>query len=293
VATEWLLIDGSSLIFRAFYGVPRTIRSPAGMQTNAIRGFLDYLVWMLPERGPRKLVVATDEDWRPQWRVDLIHSYKSHRTAEPVPPELIPQMTVINEVMAAIGIAVVGKPDYEAEDIIATVAAQAEGRVEIISGDRDLFALVRDPDVVVLYPEGPGRLTTVDESYIAAKYGIPGRNYADFAILRGDPSDGLPGLSGVGQKKAAGLVQRYGSVEEIAEKVGLSETDAEYLRRARRVVTPVPDIPLEVPDSRLPVTPKNPSRLAELGAEHGIKSPVDRLVSTLARMSERRDAPKL
>jgi 5'-3' exonuclease len=284
VTTDWLLIDGSSLIFRAFYGVPKMIRSPAGMQTNAIRGFLDYLVWMLPERGPRKLVVATDEDWRPQWRVDLIPSYKSHRTAEPVPPELIPQMPVINEVMAAIGIAVVGKPDYEAEDIIATVAAMADGRVEIVSGDRDLFALVRDPDVAVLYPEGPGRLALIDEAAIAQKYGIPGRAYADFAILRGDPSDGLPGLSGVGQKKAAALVQRFGGVEAIVEGARLSEADADYLRRARRVVTPVADIPLDLPDCTLPSVPRDPELLHQLAVTHGIKSPVERLTATLGRM---------
>jgi 5'-3' exonuclease len=159
--------------------------------------------------------------------------------------------------------------------------------VEIISGDRDLYALVRDPDVVVLSPEGPGRLALIDEAAITAKYGIPGRNYSDFAILRGDPSDGLPGLSGVGQKKAAALVQRYGSVEDIAKNMNLGEADADYLRRARTVVTPVADIDLDIPDATLPHAPQDPERLARLGAEHGIKSPIDRLVATLGRIGGR------
>ena len=188
-----MLIDGSSLIFRAFYGVPRTMKAPGGGLNNAIRGFIDVLARLLAERRPARVLVATDEDWRPDWRVDLIPSYKEHRTAEPVPPALEPQIPVAWDVLRAVGFAVLGARDYEAEDIIASVAKRANGRVEIISGDRDLFALVRDPRVSVIYPQGKGQWLRVDEKEVATRYDIPGRAYADFAVLRGDPSDGLPG----------------------------------------------------------------------------------------------------
>ena len=153
---KWLLIDGSSLIFRAFYGVPQAVRAPDGRPVNAVRGFLDTLARLIESRGPSRIAVAGDTDWRPAWRVALIPSYKLHRTAEPVPPELIPQMPVIDDFLEAIGIDAAGAPDFEAEDVIATWAHLAEGVVEIVSGDRDLFGLVRDPDRIVLYPEKGG-----------------------------------------------------------------------------------------------------------------------------------------
>src|SRR5438094_6379711 len=213
IEADLMLIDGSSLIFRAFYGVPRTMRAPDGSLNNALRGFLDLLARLLAEPRPARVLVATDEDWRPAWRVDLIPSYKAHRTAEPVPPELEPQIAPAWKVLGAIGVEVLGAAGYEAEDVIASVAARATGRVEIVSGDRDLFSLVRDPDVCVIYPEGKGVWRRVDEGDIAARYDIPGRAYADYAILRGDPSDGLPGLRGVGDTTAADLLGRYGSIE--------------------------------------------------------------------------------
>src|SRR5213080_3719351 len=146
-----MLVDGSSLIFRAYFGVPQTVRSPDGRPVNAVRGFLDNLARLLTERRPRRLAVASDEEWRPRWRVELIPSYKAHRVAEPVPHGLIPQFPVIHEILEAVGVDFVGVADHEAEDVIATWTARAAGAtVEIVSGDRDLFALVRDPAVMVL-----------------------------------------------------------------------------------------------------------------------------------------------
>ena len=203
----WLMVDGSSLIFRAFFGVPQTVKGPSGISVNAIRGFMDYLSRFITDRRPRRLVVATDEDWRPQFRVDAIASYKTHRTAEPIPPDLEVQMAPIMEVLAAAGIPAVGAPGFEAEDVIASLVKRVSGRIEILSGDRDLFALVHDPDVMVLYPERRGEISVIDEAEITRRYEIRGRLYGDFAILRGDPSDGLPGLPGVGAKKAAALAR--------------------------------------------------------------------------------------
>src|SRR6266508_6447911 len=164
-----MFVDGSSLIFRAFYGVPTSMRSPDGRPVNGVRGFMDRLATLVVEHRPGRLAVASDEDWRPEWRVELIPSYKAHRVAEPIPPELEPQMPIIHEVLAAAGVDFVGVPDHEAEDVIATWTARAEGgSVDIVSGDRDLFALVRDPGVRVLYPEKRG-LAAVDEAEVTRR----------------------------------------------------------------------------------------------------------------------------
>jgi 5'-3' exonuclease len=281
VPCDWLFVDGSSLIFRAFHGVPRTVRSPDGRPVNAVRGFLDTLARLVTTRQPRHLAVASDEDWRPAWRVELIPSYKAHRTAEPVPPDLEPQMPVIHEVLAAIGIDFIGVPQYEAEDVIATWTATTPGTVEIVSGDRDLFALIEDPRVCVLYPE-KGGLAVVNEAEVTRRYGVPGRSYADFAILRGDPSDGLPGLKGVGAVAAVDLVRRHGGVSGVLRDGRLTDQQREYLSRAMRVVAPVPDLPVELPQGRREAYPVDGRRLAALSERHGVGSAADRLVQALS-----------
>jgi 5'-3' exonuclease len=281
---EWLMVDGSSLIFRAFYGVPQTIKGPSGIPVNGIRGFLDYLSRFIVERRPRRLVVATDEDWRPQFRVDVLETYKSHRTAEPIPPDLIPQMDPIMEVLAAVGIPALGAKGFEAEDVIATVVKKVGWgpSIEILSGDRDLFALVRDPNVVVLYPERRGEFSIIDESEITRRYDIPGRLYGDFAILRGDPSDGLPGLPGVGAKKAAAMLRRHGSIEGVLWDGNITKEDASYIKKAISVVAPVETIPLELPDATVPAEPAHPAMLARLKQDYGLGGAVDRLLKAMA-----------
>jgi 5'-3' exonuclease len=277
---DWLFVDGSSLIFRAFYGVPKSVQSPDGRTVNAVRGFLETLTRMLGMRDPRRLAVAGDADWRPDWRVALIPSYKAQRVAEPIPPGLIPQMPIIDEFLAAIGIDAAGVPDYEAEDVIATWTAQADGTVEIVSGDRDLFALIEDPRVAVLYPE-KGGWNIVDEAEVARRYAIPGRNYADFAMLRGDPSDGLPGLKGVGAVAAAAMVREYGGIEALIAAGRLSDANREYLTRAMRVVPPVADLAIDLPVGRRARYPADPERLNRLMAAHGLQAASSRLVEAL------------
>ena len=283
--TDWLLVDGSSLIFRAFYGIPQTVVGPNGAPVNGVRGFLDFLSRFLVDRKPINLAVATDEDWRPAFRVEAMPSYKTHRTAEPIPPLLEPQMPIIMEVLRAFGIPAVGAAGYEAEDVIASLIPFAEGRVEILSGDRDLFSLVRDPDVVVLYPSGKGELLVVDEAEIQRKYGIPGRAYADFAVLRGDPSDGLPGLPGVGEKKAAAMIKRHGSIEGVLWDGNITVEDADYIRRAMAVVMPVATIPLKRPDARVRPEPADAARVEALKSEYGLGGAVDRLLRALATVA--------
>jgi 5'-3' exonuclease len=284
MACDWLLIDGSSMIFRAFFGVPVSIRGPGGQPNNAVRGFLDALARLVTQRRPSHLAVASDEDWRPRWRVDLIPSYKAHRVAEPVPPLLAPQMPVIFDILGAIGVDHLGVADHEAEDVIATWSALAGGTVEVLSGDRDLFALVEDPRVSVLYPERGG-LAIVDEAEVSRRYGVPGRRYADFAVLRGDPSDGLPGLRGVGAGRAAELIRRYGGVAEMLRDAPLGDADRDYLTRAMRVVEPVLDLPITLPPGRRDGYPDDPAAVAELAARHGVKGACDRLVAVLSAVA--------
>jgi 5'-3' exonuclease len=280
----WMFVDGSSLIFRAFFGVPTSMRSPDGKPINGVRGFMDRMATLIVEYRPARIAVASDEDWRPRWRVEQIPSYKAHRVAEPIPPLLEPQMPIIHEVLDAVGVDFVGLPDYEAEDIIASWTAQAQGRtVDIVSGDRDLFALVRDPYVRVLYPEKRG-LMAIDEAEVRRRYGVPGRLYADFAILRGDPSDGLPGLVGVGDKRAAELVSRYDGIEGLLASGRLRDTERDYVERARRVVPPVADLPVPLPRGRRERYPDDPEGVVTLAERYGLSGPFERLLRALPKL---------
>lgn len=280
MACEWLLVDGSSLIFRAYYGARRASPPANGGEVRAVGPFLERLARLIVQRRPQRVAVADDQDWRPEWRVEAIATYKSHRTDEPVPPGLAPQIPVIHALLEAIGIDVVGVPGYEAEDVIATWCRLSTGTVEIASGDRDLFALVEDPRVRVLYPEKSG-LSVIDEAEVTRRYEIPGRRYADFAILRGDPSDGLPGLKGVGAVTAASMIRRYGDIAGILRERQLSEADRAYLVSAMSVVPPVADLPLALPAGRREAYPVDAASVASLAAAHGAAEACAKLVDAL------------
>ncbi|HEY4871419.1 MAG TPA: 5'-3' exonuclease [Candidatus Dormibacteraeota bacterium] len=285
MATDWLLIDGSSVMFRAFFGIPVTaFKAPDGQPVNAVRGFLDMLGRLVTDRKPRAIVVATDKDWRPAFRVNVLPSYKTHRLLQGnMPAELEPQEPIIHAVLAAIGVEVMGADGFEAEDVIASLLPKITGTVEIVTGDRDLFALVRDPDVRVLYTQqGIGRLLVVDEAEVERRYGIPGRSYGDFAVLRGDPSDGLPGVPGVGEKTAAQLVRRYKDLDGIVASGKLGEAANAYIQRARRVGVPVSVAPVPTPKGTRPTKPIDPAALAKLDKTYGIGSVTERLLRALA-----------
>ena len=290
MACEWLLIDGSSLIFRAYYGALASARV-SRTDGNAIGGFLDRLARLVADRRPRRLVIAEDWAWRPQWRVDLIAGYKAHRVSEPVPPGLGPHLPVITQLLEHIGIDVLGVADYEAEDVIATLTRLASGTVEIASGDRDLFALVEDPRVRVLYPERSG-LAVIDETEITRRYAIPGRRYADFAILRGDPSDGLPGLKGVGAVTAAAMIRRHGDIAGVLRDRPLRAPDREYLQAAITVVRPVDDLPVALPPGQRDAYPTNEPALRALAARHHAEDSLDRLLRALTSLTPQRPRPQ-
>lgn len=290
-----MLLDTPSLYFRAFYGVPESITAPDGTPVNAVRGLLDFMARLVRDRRPTRLVACMDTDWRPAWRVAALPSYKAHRVGpdggDQTPPALAVQVPVLEEVLDAVGIARVGVADHEADDVIGTLATRADCAVDVVTGDRDLFQLVRDdkPVRVVYTAKGVGTAQAWGEAEVSAKYGIPGRAYADFAVLRGDPSDGLPGVPGVGDKTAAGLITRYGGIEAViaaaeAGEPGLGKVALalDYLRHAPAVVRVVTDVPLPVYDDRLPAAPREPDRLVTLSDRWGLDSALNRLLSAMA-----------
>ncbi|MEU1538534.1 5'-3' exonuclease [Actinacidiphila glaucinigra] len=299
-----MLLDTASLYFRAYFGVPDSVRAPDGTPVNAVRGLLDFIARLVADHSPDDLVACMDADWRPQWRVDLIPSYKAHRVAEEVPggsdveevPDtLSPQVPVIEAVLDALGIARVGVAGYEADDVIGTLTGLAPGPVDIVTGDRDLFQLVDDArGVRVLYPvKGVGALDLVDEAWMRARYGVDGPGYVDLALLRGDPSDGLPGVPGIGEKTAAKLLDAYGDLAGImaaahdpastvtpAQRKRLQEA-AQYVAVAPKVVRVASDVPLPEFTPELPREPRRPEELAALAERWGLGGSLQRLLSVL------------
>jgi 5'-3' exonuclease len=305
VADLLMLLDAPSLYFRAFHGIPETaVKAPDGSPVNAVRGLLDFIGYLVKSRRPSHLVACMDADWRPEFRVAAVPSYKAHRLApsgprgqENVPAGLVAQIPVIEEVLDALGIVRLGVAGYEADDVIGTLASTATLPVEVVTGDRDLFQLVDDArDVRVLYiARGVGNLEVVDEAGVRKRYDIPGRSYADFATLRGDPSDGLPGVAGVGQKTAAALVRTYGSLPGILAAAadpssGIAPTvrrrlaDAsDYLAVAPEVVRVVRDLPVPTLDTRLPREPRDPDALVALSDRWNLDGPLNRVLAALPR----------
>jgi 5'-3' exonuclease len=301
-----MLLDTASLYFRAFFGVPDSVTAPDGTPVNAVRGLLDFISRLVGEYEPTHLACCWDNDWRPAWRTELIPSYKAHRLLEEKPTtdvEVVPdalqtQVPVIEAVLAAFGIAVVGADGYEADDVIGTLATRSTMPVDIVTGDRDLFQLVDDDrEVRVLYvARGVGRHERVTGQVVRDKYGVDAGQYADFATLRGDASDGLPGVAGVGDKTAAVLMNRFGDMAGLLRAVEDPTSDLapgprrklrdawDYLAVAPTVVKVACDIDLGDPDLSLPRTPVDPDALIALSERWGLDSPTARLVQTLTNL---------
>ncbi|BBZ67570.1 5'-3' exonuclease [Mycolicibacterium insubricum] len=308
-----VLLDGASMWFRSFFGVPSSITAPDGRPVNAVRGFLDAMATVITAQQPHRLVVCLDLDWRPQWRVDLIPSYKAHRVEQPgsagdpdveeVPDELTPQVQMIAELLDAFGIVTGGAPGFEADDVLGTLAArEIEDPVVVVSGDRDLLQVVTDEPVAVrvLYiGRGLAKATLFGPAEVAEKFGLPpqraGAAYAELAVLRGDPSDGLPGAAGIGEKTAATLLSRYGSLAGLLEAAtdpgsGVAKgvraklaAAADYLEVAVPVVQVATDAPVALSrfSDALPRTALDPARVAELAAAYGVESSIKRLQKAL------------
>jgi 5'-3' exonuclease len=315
-----MLLDTPTLYYRAFFALPDSITAPDGRPVNAVRGTLDFITHLVTHYRPDRLIACFDADWRPAFRVQLLPSYKAHRvveevapvpagtlgkggasaSVEEVPDTLTPQVQMLLEVLAAFGIADGWSPGFEADDAIAAYAAlhRAEdgGPVDVVTGDRDMFQLISDAERVRVFniARGVAKLEVMDDAAIHTKYDLPGgRAYADFAVLRGDPSDGLPGVSGVGEKTAAALINEYGTLAGLlaaaadpdsavkpAVRKKLTEA-AGYLAVAPDVVRVRADAPTGKVDSALPATPADPERLEELAERYGLANPIKRLVKAL------------
>ena len=306
------LLDSASLYFRAFYALPDSMRAPDGTQVNAVRGFADTIARIILDRRPGRLVACLDADWRPEFRVAALPGYKAHRVAEEpvaaaaneeeVPDALTPQVPIILDLLEAFGLATAEAEGYEADDVIGTLAErEATDPVEVITGDRDLFQLVRTaptPTTIWYVGRGWAKAEVLGQSELAARYALPeataGQSYADMAILRGDPSDGLPGVAGIGEKTAAKLISEFGSLSGLL--AGAESGDprvpkraraslaaaADYLAVAPTVVQVVRDAPIRMdrPDA-VPTAPADPDRVAELRRVWGLGASVDRLLAAL------------
>ena len=312
-----LLLDGASMWFRSYFGVPSSITGPDGRPINAVRGFLDSVATLISQHRPSRLVVCLDLDWRPQFRVDLIPSYKAHRVAEEgspldgagnenveeIPDDLSPQVDMILEMLGAYGIATAGAEGFEADDVLGTLAAiERRDPVVVVSGDRDLLQLVgHDPvEIRVLYiGQGLKKATLFGPTEVANRYGVPvdraGDAYAELALLRGDPSDGLPGVPGVGEKTASTMLTEYGSLANILSAARdpksalprafrakiLAATD--YIEAAKPVVRVARDaeVQLFTSDDSLPTHAADPARVAALAQRYGVSSSIARLQKAL------------
>ncbi len=306
-----MLVDAASMYFRAFHGVPTSVTNDAGQPVNAIRGYLDMTAQLLRTRKPTQYVACLDLDWRPQFRIDLVPSYKAHRATidhgemvETVPDELSPQVPVLLDVLRAIGLGVAGAEGFEADDVIATLAAGADtagAAAEIVTGDRDLMALATQHVRVLYTGKGVSKLEDLGPAEIEAKYGVPPARYADLAVLRGDPSDGLPGVKGIGEKTAASLVQRFGAAEDILDaaearadgfppKAAAAVRDAaDYVRAAVGVVRGRTDADVQpygtkTLDPTVPREPADAETLVQLSEQYALDSAVNRLLGAIAEL---------
>ena len=294
-----MLLDSASLWYRAYFGMPDTLLSPSGEPVNAIRGYLDMTSKLISIYKPKRLVACIEGDWRPSWRVDLFPEYKANRLdvegEEEEPDTLGPQIPILLDLLEAFKIPIVGVDDYEADDVMASYTVCEPGPIKIVTGDRDLFQLVDDKRKisVVYLAKGIANHDLVDLRWIAEKYDIPGERYALFAMIRGDASDGLPGIRGIGEKGAAIIAKQFENLEEVmlaaknnderltpnARKKLLESAD--YARIAPKLVHCALDVPLPKLNIDLPKRPNNLDEIYQYQRDYGLGASVDRLIAAL------------
>lgn len=298
MADTMMVFDTSYLYYRAFFGVPSSLRAPDGTPVNAIRGLLDSITRLVEQYTPDRVACAWDDDWRPAWRTELVPSYKAHRVEEEVPTgidqeeipdELGVQVPLIREVLEAVGMPIIGAAQHEADDVLGSLATQHRGRCLVVTGDRDLFQLIDEDTQVIWVGQGVAKHVIADAAWLQAKYGVLPERYVDFSVLRGDPSDGLPGVKGVGEKSAARLTASFSSLEDLVRGAlegtpgittslrGSIAESAEYILKAEAVVSVVRDLPVDMPP-RLPLVPDT-EKVAALADRLGLAGPINRLVA--------------
>lgn len=295
-----MLLDSASLWYRAYFGMPDTLLAPDGTPVNAIRGYLDMTARLVGMYSPNRIVACIEGDWRPSWRVDIFPAYKANRLTEEggeeeEPDLLTPQIPILLDLLDEFGIPMVGVDDYEADDVMATFSVTEPGPTRIVTGDRDLFQLVDDArDIKIVYlARGVSQHDLVDISWVARKYAIPGDRYALFAMFRGDPSDGLPGVRGIGEKGAALIANSFSTVDQAltaahenhpALTPALSKkiiAGADYLKIAPTLVHCAKDVALPKLDISLPKAPSDLSKIYAMKEQFGLGASVDRLITAL------------
>jgi DNA polymerase-1 len=285
-----LLLDGMSLAFRAYYALPDTLATKSGVVTNAAHGFTSMVQYLIREQKPSALAVAFDAPGD-TFRDEMLEDYKAGRAAT---PWLLPaQFDIIREIMDSLAIPVIEAPGFEADDVIATLATQAAAReceVVIVTGDRDSYQLVQDPYIGVLYNKrGVSDYSLYDEAGILERTGVTPEKYVLLASLRGDPSDNLPGIPGVGEKTAAKLINKYGDLDgvfsHVAEqtpKLRQNLEENEHLARSNaRLIPLVRDVPLDVDVSRLELGGWDPARAEATFEEYEMKTVWQRLAELI------------
>lgn len=294
-----MLLDSASLWYRAYFGMPDTLVSPSGLQVNAIRGYLDMTSKLINLYKPNRIVACLEGDWRPSWRVELFPDYKMNRLdesgEEEEPDTLSPQIPILLDLLEALGIPMLGVDDYEADDLMATFAVNQPGPVRIVTGDRDLFQLVDDKrDVKVVYlAKGIANHDLVDSKWIEQKYEIPGDRYGLFAMIRGDASDGLPGIKGIGEKGAASIAKQFTNLDEVM-KAAIHDDErlttnvrkkllesAEYAKIAPKLVGCATNVSIPEMKIDLPNKPLNTQKIQNMKEEFGLGTSVDRIMNAL------------
>lgn len=295
-----LLIDSASLWYRAYYGMPDSLTGANGQPVNAIRGFIDMTARLINTYQPDRFALCLDGDWRPSWRVELFPEYKSNRVdesgeGEEEPDLLTPQIPIILDFFEAMGFSILGADDYEADDVIATLAKREPGPIRVATGDRDLFQIVGNgEDTKIIYlAKGISAHDLVDSNWISQKYGIPEGRYGLFAMIRGDASDGLPGIKGIGEKGAAEIVQHFEDMPQLLAAVETEDNrirdlhrrrirnDLEYAKIAPKLVTCATDVPLPQIDLRIPKAILDSKRLEALKSDFGLQTSFERLRAAL------------
>ena len=295
-----MLLDSASLWYRAYYGMPDTLVAPDGTPVNAIRGYIEMTARLISIYKPDRLVACLDGDWRPSWRVELFPEYKANRLEaegeeEEEPETLTPQIPILLDLLDLFGIPVVGVDDYEADDVMATYAEVEKGPIRIVTGDRDLFQMVDDKrDIKVVYlAKGISQHDLVDLKYVSDRYQIPGERYALFAMFRGDPSDGLPGVRGIGEKGAALIANNFANVDDVIAGAHSAHESlppalakkiiagSDYLKIAPTVVQVARNVSLPRVDISMPRVPKDLSQIYQFKERYGLGASVDRLISAL------------
>ena len=294
-----MLLDSASLWYRAYFGMPDTLVSPSGLQVNAIRGYLDMTSKLINLYKPNRIVACLEGDWRPSWRVELFPDYKMNRLdesgEEEEPDTLSPQIPILLDLLEALGFPMLGVDDYEADDLMATFAVNQPGPIRIVTGDRDLFQLVDDKrDVKVVYlAKGIANHDLVDLKWIEQKYEIPGDRYGLFAMIRGDASDGLPGIKGIGEKGAASIAKQFTNLDEVMKAATNDDErlttnirkklleSAEYAKIAPKLVGCATDVSIPEMKIDLPNKPLDTQKIQDIKEEYGLGTSVDRITNAL------------